>query len=210
MKPPETKCCEWCGVEFGPRTFSSGRVEDLSMFKRRRFCSRRCAGMRKPAESKMCNVCREVLPAKAFSRKANGHLRAWCQACERDAARKRYLDNPDAVRGSKAASERKRRADPVIGPKLREKQRHFHRFRGSTAEDRFYAAVLKLDPCSYCGSPAGEIDHIHPSTMGGSDDWSNLTSACRSCNASKGNRPMFPWIGRRVMEYEGQTNPVRW
>ncbi len=44
--------------------------------------------------------------------------------------------------------------------------------------------------CSYCGRPGGEltVDHIQPKSRGGRDDWSNLTSACKTCNNVKNDR----------------------
>lgn len=46
--------------------------------------------------------------------------------------------------------------------------------------------------CSYCGAPGTdaelEIDHIIPVAKGGSNHMSNLTTACRAFNQSKGAR----------------------
>ena len=46
--------------------------------------------------------------------------------------------------------------------------------------------------CMYCGSqyPEGLLtrDHIVPLSQGGQDVWSNVVSACRSCNTRKGGR----------------------
>lgn len=43
--------------------------------------------------------------------------------------------------------------------------------------------------CRYCGLLAGEteltIDHVVPRTLGGSDDPTNLVTACKDCNAGK-------------------------
>ncbi|MFT4562310.1 MAG: 5-methylcytosine-specific restriction endonuclease McrA, partial [Gammaproteobacteria bacterium] len=46
--------------------------------------------------------------------------------------------------------------------------------------------------CMYCGSRSGERqltrDHVIPLSKGGRDMWSNVVSACRSCNTRKGCR----------------------
>lgn len=63
------------------------------------------------------------------------------------------------------------------------------------ADRRAYVEMLRLDPCSYCGAAAaGEVDHIAPVHLGGGDDWTNLTAACRSCNASKTDRSLLEFM----------------
>lgn len=48
--------------------------------------------------------------------------------------------------------------------------------------------------CEYCRAPEAafnfnfEVDHIIPSSAGGTDDLSNLALSCRSCNAFKSMR----------------------
>lgn len=46
--------------------------------------------------------------------------------------------------------------------------------------------------CMYCGSKYGDImltrDHVVPISKGGRDRWSNVVTACRSCNTRKGSR----------------------
>ena len=42
--------------------------------------------------------------------------------------------------------------------------------------------------CVKCGSNRSlTVDHIHPESLGGSLDLSNLQTLCKSCNSSKGN-----------------------
>jgi len=54
--------------------------------------------------------------------------------------------------------------------------------------------VMKRDRfrCTYCGVPGTdaelEVDHIIAVSRGGSHHMSNLTTACRKCNQSKGDR----------------------
>lgn len=42
--------------------------------------------------------------------------------------------------------------------------------------------------CVYCGSTRNlTIDHIIPTSRGGTSTWSNMVSCCSSCNTFKGN-----------------------
>ncbi|MDQ2696194.1 MAG: HNH endonuclease [Pseudomonadota bacterium] len=56
------------------------------------------------------------------------------------------------------------------------------------------AALFRRDfnVCLYCGDafPAQALsrDHVTPLVQGGKDDWSNVVSACKSCNHRKGGR----------------------
>lgn len=57
-----------------------------------------------------------------------------------------------------------------------------------------------FDCCSYCGTQLGgfgEIDHMLPISKGGTNDPSNLTLACRSCNRDKNNKTSAEFIARR-------------
>ncbi len=63
--------------------------------------------------------------------------------------------------------------------------------------ERLRVAVRERDRgiCRYCGKPAktsfrasGEVDHIIPCALGGSDDLDNLALACHVCNGRKGGR----------------------
>jgi len=50
--------------------------------------------------------------------------------------------------------------------------------------------------CQYCGRPAAELkhresltrDHLIPMSRGGHNDWTNVVTACSSCNTRKANR----------------------
>lgn len=61
--------------------------------------------------------------------------------------------------------------------------------------NRLRLAVLERDGwvCSTCGKALegddATVDHVIPKAAGGTDDTSNLVSMCRTCNASKGDRP---------------------
>ncbi len=57
-----------------------------------------------------------------------------------------------------------------------------------------YEAIIKNDPCVYCGEPGGEVEHVEPLALGGSSEWDNLAGACRSCNSSKHATPLLMYL----------------
>ena len=72
-----------------------------------------------------------------------------------------------------------------------------------------YIAILRHDPCAYCGAPAsanprGEshIDHIHPVYRGGADRGVNMTAACRRCNSSKSTKTLLGFLAWRIYDEE--------
>ena len=69
--------------------------------------------------------------------------------------------------------------------------------------------VFKRDrfKCVYCGAATPsvvlEVDHVIPVAEGGSNDISNLVTACKPCNQGKGARPLassVPGIADRIAE----------
>jgi len=57
-------------------------------------------------------------------------------------------------------------------------------------------AALKRDrhTCLWCGRPATTVDHIIPSSKGGSDLPANLLASCSECNTRRGNRSAFSYL----------------
>jgi HNH endonuclease len=61
--------------------------------------------------------------------------------------------------------------------------------------------VIRADPCAYCGSRTEvTIDHIDPLSAGGKHVPENIAAACRSCNASKKERPLLLFLLARAEE----------
>jgi hypothetical protein len=60
-----------------------------------------------------------------------------------------------------------------------------------------YIKMILPDPCSYCGKRGGIIDHIDAIAKGGTNDWTNLTAACRSCNAKKYTWSLLEFLFQR-------------
>lgn len=54
--------------------------------------------------------------------------------------------------------------------------------------------------CAYCNQKSNflELDHIIPLSRGGSNNIENIVPACRSCNASKGSKPLLIWLYDKV------------
>ena len=52
--------------------------------------------------------------------------------------------------------------------------------------------MLLRDPCVYCGGASTGLDHIHPSSCGGTDGWENRAPACQDCDGAKAH---FSLIG---------------
>jgi 5-methylcytosine-specific restriction endonuclease McrA len=78
---------------------------------------------------------------------------------------------------------------------MRERKRD--RVIGFTNDSRAYLALIEHDPCSYCGAPYDEPDHIVAVVEGGTSAWDNFTAACRSCNASKQQKTLLVFLLRK-------------
>jgi hypothetical protein len=65
---------------------------------------------------------------------------------------------------------------------------------GGVKRAKLVALLVERDGpnCKYCSvqltQPTTTIDHVHPASLGGSDDIDNLVLACRPCNSRKGDR----------------------
>lgn len=99
----------------------------------------------------------------------------------------------------------KKYGDPVAGPA-------FRRRRGTGLPDWVYwqrrgeqklardqdmidwGEILRCDPCSYCGRPCEQIDHIVPFDAGGKLTPENTTAACASCNHRKSHTPLLQFL----------------
>jgi 5-methylcytosine-specific restriction endonuclease McrA len=58
--------------------------------------------------------------------------------------------------------------------------------------------------CAYCGAKGSplNIDHVHPSSRGGSNRASNLTLACIPCNEKKGNLTIEAFLATDISRLE--------
>ena len=78
---------------------------------------------------------------------------------------------------------------------------YWHRKRSGAdpaADVDAYCELLMLQACAYCGATDNmSIDHVIPLSKGGTHEIDNLLPACRSCNSSKGARPLEEWLPKR-------------
>ena len=58
------------------------------------------------------------------------------------------------------------------------------------------ASARDRGSCVYCGSTVGplHLDHIWPVSKGGTNEPSNLVTACANCNLSKGSKSLREWM----------------
>ena len=67
---------------------------------------------------------------------------------------------------------------------------------GASVAEGLAILALAEGRCVYCGMEAErlQLDHVIPIVSGGSSETKNLIPACKSCNASKGKRPLEAWL----------------
>jgi 5-methylcytosine-specific restriction endonuclease McrA len=102
------------------------------------------------------------------------------------AVRARRAADVEAARQREREVYRRRRAKHLAQNRARE--------RGMKTLDREsldYEAILRRDPCAYCGAAASQVDHIDPVVRGGENRWPNLTAACRHCNRQKSDKRLL-------------------
>jgi 5-methylcytosine-specific restriction endonuclease McrA len=120
--------------------------------------------------------------------------------------RRRWVEqNPDTQRAAEqrwAQANPERRAATInawraIHPERTRNYGYRHRIAESTETPETTARIAELltQPCSYCEATENiTIDHIVPLSRGGRHEPENLAAACRSCNCSKGAKPLASWL----------------
>jgi 5-methylcytosine-specific restriction endonuclease McrA len=77
-----------------------------------------------------------------------------------------------------------------------------------------WQALLRRDPCSYCGArgAAGTVDHVDPRSrsargIGTVHGWINTVGACARCNGAKRDLGLLVFLYRR--RWTGASRRVR-
>lgn len=165
-----------------------------------------------PAE-KVCGKCGQKKPIKEFASTSGLGRARRCVLCEREAKNERRRAQyaqlkaaglvppkpPNTPEQTAMSTELSRQWRNSNRERYRQNMRRAKLLRkvGKNELSREYAEILLGDPCSYCGSTAGSIDHIEPVSAGGSNEWPNLTSSCLDCNRCKTTRPLLIFLAVR-------------
>lgn len=108
--------------------------------------------------------------------------------------------DPEAARARDRAIYRRRRQKHQAANRARER-----RLGRPDQETVDYDAILRADPCSYCGASMEHVDHIDAVAEGGRNHWANLTAACRHCNRSKSVDSLLSFLLRQLRVQEAFT-----
>jgi 5-methylcytosine-specific restriction endonuclease McrA len=105
--------------------------------------------------------------------------------------------------------------------------RAFKRFQKPVKFSRVNIYARDRYTCQYCGQVHNitdlTYDHVKPRAQGGKTEWSNIVTACSSCNAKKANRtpeqagmkllskPSRPeWVPALVISVSRKSVPDAW
>jgi 5-methylcytosine-specific restriction endonuclease McrA len=135
----------------------------------------RVIGLRAP-NGKVCTKCGQRRALTYFNRARRGLLGrvAVCRPCRTRVARRAYHADLPRSREKVRREQRRRRGRP-----------------DDPALTDAYVEIILADPCAYCGAVPDSIDHVTPTSGGGTSDWFNLTPSCRPCNTRKGRQPLL-------------------
>jgi 5-methylcytosine-specific restriction endonuclease McrA len=155
---------------------------------------------------KTCSKCKETKSLCEFNKKAvrkDGHS-SYCRECARVIRNK----HPKKKTPYALLSEKEKQANRLYARKWnaanKDKRSLSTAMRRAAKKNNGIFTVapseigkLQKNPCFYCGSPGGEIDHVIPLSKGGRHSIGNLVGCCRTCNSSKNNLFITQWNKKR-------------
>ncbi|HET7615897.1 MAG TPA: HNH endonuclease [Bacillales bacterium] len=145
--------------------------------------------MTNATKAKTCRLCEESKQLTEFY----GPKRSLCKECERIDAKARMKGYNSTLRGR--ASQALQSARKTI------KRKGYDVEDTLTLMDVLFTFAHADGECVYCERKTEvlTIDHIIPLSQGGPNSFANTVMSCRSCNASKGNRPVSEWADVRAL-----------
>lgn len=170
----ENRTCPGCGKDFKPTNGNQVYCPaDPSRRDKRSFCARRASNGRDPAappEPFDCEQCGErCIPGDNVA----PHATRFCSTRCKRLWHSLMVEQAGRLLASFTS-------DPGMHDEVR------------------YREAMRLDPCSYCGAPTQQLDHIEPRSKGGLDDWTNRAGTCASCNGRKQDLPLLVWMGWKL------------
>jgi 5-methylcytosine-specific restriction endonuclease McrA len=179
--------------------------------------------------AKTCPHCDLMKPLEDYypAKTPKDGKRSWCSDCTRSYHKKWIRENPERAK-KHTARYYSQNKEKCVERTTRWREKNLERAKaGARRRNHIRRARLRAnggkdelkkfqysDHCFYCKQPVDEktrtIEHYIPIDSGGTNELSNLRTACRSCNCSKNSRTgadFFGWVIQKVCErtdgYEG-------
>jgi 5-methylcytosine-specific restriction endonuclease McrA len=148
----------------------------------------------------ICVICQANIPEAPIDRK-------YCDDCRQlrlnELKRVRRADNPEKYRAKDRAYKVKSGAT-----KVQVANRRARKHGASVVDLKTINRVFQADnyTCQYCYERGGDltVDHITPLCNGGANNESNLVTACRTCNMSKGPKSLLEFLLYKLQKSLGR------
>lgn len=177
---------------------------------------------------KTCSTCKESKDESMFHKRLGrkSGIQSCCKECNKLAAKRWYASHQD-VANKRSKKWNAAHSDKYAAASIKWKQNHpdkvkarvrkwkiehpelakarsrkyRHMRRAKLANSPFPLEFKLMPHCWICLSTENlSVDHIIPVTRGGTNDISNLTTLCKSCNSSKGNKTYTEWFEKRLQQ----------
>lgn len=215
------KTCAKCGIEkklaeFGLRSehkdglHSYCKVCARAANKTYRDCYQYSAGKHDSEIIKTCLKCgiEKVLTEFCLHKGHKDGRSSWCRVCTRVVI-KAYNKSDVGKKWWRlySASEKRKKINRKYNTSKKGKE-NSHRGKQKHRALKLNATIGPIDEaaiyeqcgnkCTYCGSKEKlSLDHVVALAAGGVHTQENLTVACKSCNSSKGAKPVAEWLAAR-------------
>lgn len=204
LAPNGQKRCRKC-LRYWPDTsdhfYASGKPGNRLVATCRACLSKTDEGRRKlllkmqaPPGMRACNKCERYIESTLENfrpnKKSRDGLRFDCRECARTDEVRRRSEDPTYIERHRESQRLARQRNPERYRVYRDARKA--KLRGAAGfYDEFEVVQMYDDQqglCAYCDSPlfgTYDIDHMHPLSRGGRNDWTNLAIACQRCNRRK-------------------------